>query len=77
MYALTISGRLSAITKDIYTLPISLSVHGDSLLKSMHDRLVEKCNALGSEKFITDIQVQSDQQWKMDYTASEVMPEAA
>lgn len=68
MYALTVSGRLSALTKDFAVCkPMTLEVHGDSLFKAMHDRLVAKREALGDSAFMEAIQVQSEEQWKMDY----------
>lgn len=71
IYALTVSGRLSALTQGPpNTMPIRLEVHGDSLFKAMHDRLVEKRALLGDEKFIDAIQLQAEEQWKMDDTCS-------
>lgn len=67
MYALTVSGRLAAITKaESNTLSLNLHVHGYSLLKAMHDRLVAKREQLGDQKFIDHIQFQSEEQWKID-----------
>jgi hypothetical protein len=73
MYALTVSGRLSALTKGPEnTVPITLHVHGESLMKAMHDRLVAKREALGDQRLIDDIQTQSEQQWNMDYSSSQI-----
>ena len=71
IYALTVSGRLSAITQGpSHKLPMNLEVHGESLFKTMHDRLVAKRTALGDEKFLEDIQQQSEQQNKLDDISS-------
>jgi len=73
MYALTVSGRLAALTTGPEnTLPITLHVHGESLMKAMHDRLEAKRQTLGDKKFIDDIQAQSEQQWTMDFASSEI-----
>lgn len=71
IYSLTVSGRLSALTKGPEnTLNVNLEVHGDSLFKAMHDRLVEKRANLGDAKFIEEIQAQVEQQWKLDDASS-------
>lgn len=73
IYALTVSGRLSALTKGPEnTFPIRLEVHGDSLFKAMHDRLVAKRMSLGDEKFISDTQAQAEEQWKIDEASSKI-----
>lgn len=67
IYALTVSGRLSAITQGPSDkLAMTLKVHGDSLFKAMHDRLIAMRADLGDQKFVENIQVQSEQQFKMD-----------
>ena len=71
IYALTVSGRLSAITQGPSNkLSMNLEVHGDSLFKTMHDRLVAQRSALGDQKFIEAVQLQSEQQWKLDDMSS-------
>ena len=49
---------------------MTFAVHGESLFKAMHERLVAKRSALGDEKFIQDIQLQSEEQCDLDYKAS-------
>lgn len=71
MYALSVTGNLAALTnREGNFLAIKLSVHGDGLLKAMHDRLEAKRKALGDKKFLEDIQLQSDQQNSLDAKAS-------
>ncbi len=71
IYALTVSGRLSALTQGPENrLKVNLSVHGDSLFKAMHDRLEAKRASMGDEKFIADIQAQADLQCQLDAKAS-------
>lgn len=77
IYALTVSGRLSALTKGIETFPITLEVHGESLFKAMHDRLEAKRKAQGDVKFVEEIQIQSEQQWKLDVASTDAMEKAA
>lgn len=75
IYALSVSGRLSALTKGPENkLAVNLEVHGESLFKAMHDRLVAKRALLGDQRFIEEIQVQSEEQVKMDLAASGVIP---
>lgn len=74
IYALTISGRLSAVTPE-GTAPIKLSVHGESLFKSMHDRMEAKREAVGDLKFVEEIQVQAEEQWKLDEESSKITGE--
>lgn len=69
IYALTVSGRLSAIAK-ANTLQINLEVHGDSLFKAMHDRLVAKRAKLGDQKFVDEMQLQCEEQWRLDDASS-------
>ena len=67
IYALTVSGRLSALTQGPSNkLAMNIEVHGESLFKAMHDRLVAKRAALGDQKFMDEIQAQAEQQWKLD-----------
>ena len=73
MYALTVSGRLSAIIKDPpYKLPIHLEVHGHSLFKAMHDRLVKSHEQLGDEKFMDMIQSQTEKQHELDQASQRI-----
>lgn len=71
IYALTVSGRLAALTKGpSNTLNVNLEVHGESLFKAMHDRLASKKTTLGDEKFVDHIQFQAEEQWKIDDASS-------
>jgi hypothetical protein len=70
IYALTVTGALSALTQGPSNkLAVNLYVHGDSLFKSMHDRLVEERKILGDEKFVEYKQKQYEEQWKLDDAA--------
>lgn len=67
IYALTITGRLAALSKGAKNvIAVSLSVHGESLFKAMHDRMEAKRLTLGDQRFIDDIQAQSVEQCKLD-----------
>jgi hypothetical protein len=70
IYPLTVSGNLSASTKHNYSLQIRLHVYGESLFKTMHDRLVAKRALQGDQKFISEIFSQSEEQWKLDGVVS-------
>lgn len=71
IYALTVSGRLSALTQGPENiLAVNLQVHGESLFKTMHDRLVEKRKLMGDKEFVQDMQLQSLEQWKLDEASS-------
>ncbi len=73
IYALTVTGRLAALAKGMQNvIAVNISVHGDSLFKAMHDRLVAKREALGDQKFIDDIQAQARAQGKLDEEATKV-----
>lgn len=72
MFALAVNCNLSALTRSKRVLPIRFEVHGESLFKTMHDRLVAKRALLGDEKFVAEILQQSQEQWKLDDAVSKV-----
>lgn len=73
IYACTVLGNVAALTqKEGSFLRVNLHVHGESLFKAMHDRLEAKRKALGDEKFIAEIQLQAEEQWKLDEASSKV-----
>lgn len=76
IYALTITGRLAAITQGPENkLAMNLHVHGESLFKAMHDRLAAKRASIGDEKFLAEMQLQSERQGVLDAKAAENAPE--
>jgi len=73
MYALTVSKRLAALTQGPpHVRPVNLYVHGDSLFKIMHDRLVAKRALVGDEVFIEKMLEQCEAQTKLDEASSKV-----
>lgn len=76
MYALTVNHRLSALTQGPpHVKPVTLTVHGDSLFKVMHDRLVAKRALVGDEVFIEKMLEQCEAQTKLDAESSKVYDE--
>ena len=71
IYTLTVSGNLQALSKDGSTKTVTFEVHGDSLFKTMHDRLVGKRKLVGDEKFISEMNLQCEEQWKLDGAVSD------
>lgn len=73
IYALTVSGRLSALTQgEPHKLPITLSAHGDGLFQAMHHRLVGMRAHLGDEKFLDAIQAQTEKQFALDEASEKI-----
>lgn len=76
IYALTITKALASLTQGPpHVNPITLQVHGDSLFKIMHDRLVMKREQVGDEKFIELVQLQCEAQAKQDEASSKIYEE--
>lgn len=75
IYTLTITRRLASLTEGPENVvPMEIEVHGESLFKAMHDRLVFKRKELGDEKFVQHIQFQLENQAKLDEAASAEIP---
>lgn len=76
IYALTITKALASLTQGPpHVNPITLHVHGDSLFKIMHDRLVMKREQVGDDKFIELVQLQCEAQAKQDEASSKIYEE--
>jgi hypothetical protein len=73
IYMLAVAGRLAALTRTNMLKKLSIDVHGDSLFKAMHDRLVAKREFQGDEKFIAEIEQQIDEQSKHDKDVSQLL----
>jgi len=74
IYSLTVNGDLRSLCKDGTTKPVNFEVHGGSLFKVMHDRLVGKRKLMGDEKFLQEMNLQCEEQWKLDSTVSQETP---